>query len=194
MEIPSGYAQANLKFTGSAAPTGAEITIGLDVSLYGTTPTDLAQDIAEGWNTAGIDALVVDGIALTQVLVKFGPQATGPSGLWTGNIGGTVSQDGSAPMVALLVHKVTALGGRAGRGRFYHPGLSEQVVDESGVVGDTTLGNWLTALDTFHGILVAVDAPPVVLHSDGSPISTPTPVTAFLPTEQVGTQRRRNRR
>lgn len=194
MEIPSGYAQANLAFTGTGFPTGAEITLGLDVSVYAGTPNDAALDVAQSWNTVGIDALVPPSCHLTSVEVKYGPSATGPTGLWTGDIAGTASGEQMQPGTAILVRKITALGGKAGRGRFYHPGVIEEQVTAAGDLTSTPLSNWQSALDDWLSTLQAADLSPVVLHAAGSPLSTPTPITALQVDGRVATQRRRLRR
>lgn len=194
MIIPDGYAQVNLKFGGAAAPTGAEMTFGVDVTGFTGDPLDAATAVANAWNVEDMPEQQVDGIELQGVLVKFGPNATGPSAELGVSIPGTVSQDGSPPMVSALISKTTAFGGRAGRGRMFMPGVPEQSVNEAGALGDTYVGNLQGAATAFAANMVLADLPPVLLHAEGSPISTPTPVTNFVVQTQSATQRRRNRR
>ena len=194
MEIPTGYAQANLRFTGTGYPTGAEITLGLDVSTYASTPDDAALDVAQSWNTVGLDAMVPASVTLSEVAVKYGPTATGPTGIWTGTITGTRSGEQLQPGTAILVRKITALGGKAGRGRFFHPGAIEEDTTAAGLLTSTPLAAWQSAVSDWLTTLQAADLSPVVLHGAGSPLSTPTPITSFQVDGKVATQRRRLRR
>ena len=194
MEIPVGYAQANLRFTGSAMPTGAEITLGLDVSSYVGTPDSVAALLASQWNVDNVDARMTLYLALTEVRVKYGPVATGPTGVWTGSIPGTQSGDSAPPNTAALVRKLTDLGGRAGRGRFFFPGVSEANAGGGGTLDPTEATNLEDALNDWGVALTAADLQPVLLHSESSPVSTPTPVNAFSVDGLLATQRRRLRR
>lgn len=194
MIIPVGYCQTNLKFTGSSAPSGAEITLGLDLGGIFSEPSAVADAVEFAWNNAGVAANQSNTITLSSILVKFGPNSTGASHELTTATTGGDSGAGLWPGSAVLVTKATAAGGRAGKGRFFLPGIGESAVNQSGVVGDTFLGNLQTDLDTFYDNLVGGDLQPVVLHGASSPISSPTPITAFIAQPQIATQRRRNRR
>jgi len=194
MIIPSGFAQVNLMFTGSNVPTGAEMTFGVDHSGYSGTPVQAGEDIADIFDGADLEGLMNTSIALTGVLVKYGPNSTGPSGLFTASINGTGSSDGMSSNVAYLIHKNTALGGRAGRGRMFMPGVQEGEVDHQGDVDPTFLGLLNTRWSTFGANMAIADLPLVLLHAAGSPISTPTVVTSLTVDARVATQRRRLRR
>jgi hypothetical protein len=133
-------------------------------------------------------------VVLSSILVKNGPNSTGPSHELLINQPGTVTGDSDAPQVAMLVHKVTALGGRAGRGRMYQPGVPDAFVNGAGELTGTTAGIATAAYSLFRTILEESDTPMVVLHGEGSPISTPTPVIGLSVDTRCATQRRRNRR
>lgn len=193
MIIPTGYAQANWQLGGAALPLGAEITLGLDVSGFSFGASSAASECVSAWND-NIDPVMPSQITLNSVLVKYGPTATGPSAVAaSGNIG-SGSGSPTSPQVAFLVRKLTAQGGRAGRGRFFLPGVTEGVVDEAGIVSGAALTALGAALDGFYADLVASNLEPVLLHSAGSPVSTPTPITSFELDNRVATQRRRLRR
>jgi hypothetical protein len=194
MEIPTGYGQANFRFTGTAVPTGAEITLGIDVSAFSGTPTGAAQELADSWAATNIDAYQGTVIALTSISLKYGPTATGPTGEWTGSLPGVGTGSGVTPNVALLVQKVTALGGRAGRGRLYLPGLAESHFDEGGNVSGTVVTGVTGAFEALRADLESKQLSPVLLHGEGSPITTPTPITEFVASGTGATQRRRLRR
>lgn len=195
MIIPDGTAQANLLFTGSGVPTGAQITLGLSVDTFVGTPTDAAAVVIDAWDDSNIENQLVNQVALTGVLVKFGPNATGPAAQVSANIPGASTQDGVTPNVSVLVQKNTGLGGRSGRGRFYIPGLPESTVLSSGIIGPSTVAAIQDAMTLFHSALVTGDLPPLLLHADlSAPIDTPLPITSLTVSNRVATQRRRNRR
>lgn len=193
MTIPAGYAQANIRFTGGIVPTGAECTIGIDLGVSSLTPFEVAEVVGGAWN-ASFQAELSDQMLMQEVYVKFGPDATGPSDT------STFASPGARPLAplpantAVLVRKITDLGGRAGRGRFYVPGFVETPVSGNGVIDATELGLLQAAADTFYGNLTAGDFGLVVLHQPGSPLSTPTPITGLAVDSTVATQRQRLRR
>lgn len=194
MIIPVGFAQANFRFGGPAAPLGAEMTIGLDVALWGGGPTALATALVADWNTANIDAVMTNKIGMTQCEVKYGPNATGPSGFWNGSLNGTINAEAVAPNTSVLISKLTAFGGRSGKGRFYLPGFSEGSVNSSGQVDAAGVLATTNAFEAWRGLVEARDVGFVLLHNPGAPLTIPTPVTAFACQTQVATQRRRNRK
>lgn len=194
MEIPTDYAQANFRYTGVAMPHGAEWTLGLDVALWAGTPNQLATALAADYVTTGFAANQFNGVTLSSISVKFGPTATGPTGLWNGSVTGASSSPGTAPMNSFLVHKVTAFGGRSGRGRLYMPGVDETQVSPAGVISPGTVTSLTADFEQFRTLLEARDLTCVLLHNAGAPLTIPTPITGFVCDSQVATQRRRNRR
>lgn len=193
MLIPEGYAQVNMKWTGSAFPSGAETTFGVNW-VSPDTPTTVAQTVADEWENAQLDNLQVDTIELSSVLVKFGPNETGPAVDLPIGLPGLDSGTASPPNVALLAVKGTDFGGRQGRGRMFIPGLRDVDVLVGGAVESTQLSVWVTRLETFRAALATADMPMVLLHAgpDGSP--GPYDVTSLVPASRVATQRRRLRR
>lgn len=195
MEIPATYGQANFIFTGADLPTGAEITLGFDHSGSGlTTPVLAAEAIFDAWVAAGMNATYANTVSLVRVDVKFGPNNVGPSGSDSGLSTGQAGGGADSPNTALLVRKNTAFGGRAGRGRFYIPGVPQSYINGDGTLLSTPRANCQTALDAFESELNTRLLPPVLLHAAGSPINSPTPITSFTVDGRVATQRRRLRR
>jgi hypothetical protein len=192
MEIGAGFAQVNWKFTGSAAPRGAEVTMGWDLSAYPNTPEELAADAAATW----VDTFLTfqsSAIELSSVLAKYGPNNIGPSAeISVGEVGGQ-SNATFPPQVSVLVRKLTSAGGRAGRGRFFIPGVGETTANESGIIPSDILGNWQGQADDFIDAMVGFGLVPVVLHGADSPITVPSPITSLQVSNTVGTQRRRLR-
>lgn len=193
MEIPVGYAQVNLLFTGLSVPTGAQCTFGVDVSGFTGTPLDAGNEILGAWLTAGVAVVQTDTTTLAGVLVKFGPVETGPSATAPGSITGGISSTGASPAVAALVKKETAFGGRAGRGRMYLPGMGEANVETTGTLNTTYRAAVEENLEDFRAICDSVSLPWVLLHGEGSPFA-PYPITGLSVDPVVATQRRRQRR
>jgi len=193
MIIPAGYAQANYRFTGAAVPLGAQITLGLDPDVA-VDVTECATLLVETWNAGNMDEYYGSNCVLVGVDVKYGPNDVGPSATGETATPGVGSSTTVPPNVSVLIQKRTALGGHAGRGRLYFPAVPENQVDASGLVSST----WIDGLNTEWADMAtawgAGGVTPVVLHSLGSPLSTPTPITAFVTAAQCATQRRRNRR
>lgn len=194
MIIPADYAQVNLKFTGDVLPTGAEMTFGLDISALPATLADLADAVANAFTVENCDSDIVAGVTLSSILVKAGPNLTGPSVELPYAIDGTASGQSVGPNTAALIKKATNFGGRAGRGRMYLPGLSESAVDQNGLLNGTGAlvigGHW----DDFRENLATYGTSMYLLHAEGSPLSNPTAITNLSCDARVATQRRRNRR
>lgn len=194
MEIPADYAQANLKFTGSAAPTGAEITLGLNVELFAGDPADAAAEIGVAWGSSGMPGAQSHHIILSSILVKFGPNSTGPSAEIPVSHAGTQTSDAPGPAVALLVRKTTGFGGRTGRGRFYIPAPPENAIDSAGFLTGGFHAARLAELSDFYDKLVIEGLVPSLLHGPDSPVSAPMLITDLVLDTKVATQRRRLRR
>jgi len=191
--IPDGFAQLNFIHSGEGAPTGAQWTIGVGMDTFSGTPADLAQ-ASENWILdSGIYALVSSSITMTSVLCKFGPNATGPSHLEPANQPGTETTD-MLPNTCYLIHKNTADGGHAGRGRAYIPGVPESDVTTSGFLVSGRAAAMNTAVATFLAAAEADGVILAVLHAEDSPITTPSPILTLSCDSKAATQRRRLRR
>lgn len=194
MIIPTGYAQANLLFTGLAAPRGAQIELGVALDVGMSNPLAIGAAIYDAWE-ANLLPLQSTSITLSGCRVKVGPNASGPDGTYVeSDAGGNTSSPAMPPQVALLAKKNTDLGGRAHKGRMFIPGAIENAADASGAVSDATIAAYNTALAAF---LVAVAASPsptglVLLHTD--PLVAPTPIVSITLTALVASQRRRVRK
>ena len=194
MIIPPEYAQANIKFTGTGAPSGAEITLGLNRELYASNAAGAAYDVLIAFQAAAIRARLANSVTIAKCLVKFGPNNTGPAAEHSSPLAGTNGGAGTSPGVAFLARKNTGFGGRTGRGRLYIPGVPEGEVDTSGNIGGAIVTSWNTALEAFRTTLISLGLVPTLLHAAGSPIQVPMPITSFTMDGTVATQRRRQRR
>jgi len=191
--IPVDFAQVNMKFTGSAVPSGAEITFGVFPSTVQTLQ-QVATNVEAAWNASNMDTVQTDEITLSSIGVKFGPNATGASGEFPFNRPGTNTGAAVPPNTSVLYRKGTGFGGRAGRGRFYVPAMPEVNVDQSGDIIAAAHSSYQNAGTAFLSELSSRNLLMVVLHGAGSPLSAPTTVLSLLPAVRVATQRRRLRR
>lgn len=194
MIIPAGFAQVNLGFTGPAAPTGAEVTFGIEQPTLPLSPSQVAQLVGQAMLDSGVMGEFSTQVTCSTIEVKFGPNSTGASGGSTPGIAGGNAGGAAAPNTALLVQKRTDLGGRAGKGRFYWPGWVETNIDNSGFIPSVPLALVQTDMAAFLTELAGADLPMVLLHSAGSPLAVPTPVVELLVPNLVATQRQRLRR
>lgn len=193
MIIPNGYAQANFVYEGDAVPDGAENTLGLALAPGPASPMALAIALVTIWESRVIPNLT-SVIGLERVDVKYGPNSTGAAASAPGSNTGTFGELALPSNTSLLLHKVTAMGGRQGRGRLYLPGFREDHVSPAGIV---TAADVDDLTDTFNGVnddLAAINCVPVLLRSAGAPVSTPEPITSWICDGKVATQRRRLRR
>lgn len=193
MTIPTGYAQATWFFGGGGMPLGGAITAGLDIGGAVGTPLELATGLFGAFGGTVMNQ-VSSEITLTGCRVKFGPDETGPSAEFNGAVAGANTGECSPPNVTFLVRKLTALGGRSGRGRWYIPGVRETSVGEDGVLQEGSVTFMQAELDDFLVAVGALNTNLVVLHQPGAPLTTPTPLTALQCDSRVATQRRRLRR
>lgn len=195
MRIPPGFAQVNYIFAGVAVPTGAECTMGIDVTENGLTPDALAEALFDAWGTADMPGLQTTEVALREVRVKYGPNEFGPTGTDTGSFPGETAAPTCPPNTSVLIRKSTAFGGKAGTGRLYIPCVAESFVDGTGaLIGGYTTSRQ-TPVNAWLASFTTLDAPAVLLHDVGSPLyPTPSPITALTIQPRVATQRRRLRR
>lgn len=187
--IPVDFAQINHFFTGAGAPRGAQVVYGVEL-LNSDTPSEVAQDCHEAWVATLLDQQS-DAIALSSTLCKFGPNLTGPAGLYTNEDAGTVVSSVVTPNTAVLMKKVTNLGGRQHAGRLFMPGYTEADISAGGGIDATDLASLQTDATAFLDALVTAQHPMVILHNDA--LVTPTTVESLQVVSTVATQRRRLR-
>lgn len=195
MLIPTGYGQLNLIFTGDTVPTGAQVTLGFENVADEASPTAILSEFAtilEG--CTDLWATTQANVKCSQLLVKLGPNATGPSATLSVDFDGTYSSTDASPAVCYLIRKNTAMGGRQGRGRIYWPGVPLQDVDLGGVLESNLVTGQNSGWTEFFVESTTAQYPPVLLRAEASPINTPEPITGFSCQSVVATQRRRQRR
>jgi hypothetical protein len=156
-------------------------------------PGEAAEGLSGAW-VSSILSKQVNDLTLINTHVKYGPNDLGPSADFGGSNPGGDAGDDAAPNIALLVHKVTNVGGHAGQGRFYIPGLNESMVDTGGVIDGSEFAEWVDVVQDFYENIVALDLTPALLHGESSPVADPTPIESFVVDAKAATQRRRMRR
>lgn len=194
MLIPENFCQVNFFFEGVGVPTGAQCTLALKHDQSGDTPAEVAETMAAIWQASNIDSQQSSSVTMTKVLVKFGPNATGPSAEFDANTPGTASADCETPNTSYLIHKNTDFGGRQGRGRMYIPGPPTAAVGGNGIIVALNVTNLQTALDTFYADCITASYLPALLHAEGAPVQLPYTVNSFTVDGKAATQRRRLRR
>lgn len=208
MAIPEGYAEVTHLFTGPAVPLGAAVVYGVILTVE-ETPMETALQ-AHGCYEGSLLVRQTDNTTLAATRVKYGPDETGPSAEYTASPanGGQTTESGT-PQQAYLFTKTTALGGRRGKGRMYVPGVSEPVVDMSGIVTPVFTAGNAAAGAAFLSDLDGAGIPMCLLHGpatewvlvDGQPrrvpvagpVPEPTLVTGLAASNLIATQRRRLR-
>lgn len=195
--IPVGFGEITYNFDGPIGTGPFATTIG--VSLIGLTPADYV-DTANRAKLAYAQTFMSstsDELTLTSVTLAVG-LAGGVSGSVesdTPAVAGTASGTFMPVAAALIARKNTADLGRRGRGRSFLVGLlKEDMVDESGNVGQTTIDAyeelWDDLLLGFATPPIGSAFAPVLLHQDGT---TPTPITSGSISQKIGWLRGRIR-
>lgn len=187
--IPTGTAQVNMNFTGDAAPYGAEVTFGVD-NATGLTALQIATAVETAWNSH-LKSKTNSLLTLDSIRVKKGPNATGVFVVKSVGTAGTQVSSPVSPQVAMLIDKITLLGGRKNRGKWFWPGLPEAHVSAQGLIGSVDITAYNTALASFLAALTTADIPMLILHNDAT---SPTAVTELLVSSKVATLRDRLRR
>lgn len=189
MTIPDGYGQLSFVHQGAGIEGEAVVTFG-----FRNDAGQSASLIADGAGTLWIpvvEATCVEQITFTETRCKLGPDATGAFAQSGFNNPGDQGLDPAAPQLAMLVAKLSALGGRRGRGRSYVPGPPDVLDHDTGLWDAGYVTQVQTAFEDFGAAMSLADWVPVILHEGNT---TPTPITAYAVRSRSGTQRRRNRR
>lgn len=192
MIIPENYSQANLRFVWAATGQTAEVAFGVSNPGTGFTAAQVASKVGNAINAGDLRTVMVATIAVTDILVKNGPNDTGASAIDGTDHTGTLTGQGVQPNTALLVTKATGFGGRRGRGRMYWPGIQDAVIDDYGNLTSGTAATFQTKFDAFLTSLDTAGIPMVLLHD--SPTPSPYPVSSLIVQTKVATQRRRLRK
>jgi len=193
--IPPGYAECSIEhwLTGYLRP--AVTTMGVSITGTESGGDNVADHFHQAFITAFLDRVDAN-VTLRSAKAVIGQDGGDPIVQESSRSNsGNSTRDSTAPALALMLTKQTALGGRANRGRMYFPwAVSDTGVGENGAVQGSTLDNWQASCDEFlEQLTLSVPGPlidgAVILHS--SPSLAPTPITGMVPNPAIRTQRRR---
>jgi len=194
MIIPAGFAQLNFYFTMENTIRGAEVTWGVELLDLGKDAQTIADNARVAWEES---LLLVQSsfIRLEKVRAKLGPNSTGLAAESPSGVSGSVDSQPEAPNTAVLINKVTGVGGRRGRGRTYLPGAPTNQVGYDGFVTEDYRDDVQAAVVLFMSKLEADDLGSVLLHAAGE-TATPAPsnITSTSVSTLAATQRRRLRK
>lgn len=204
MAIPVGFAEISIEYRHDNDPDPWYNVFGVDTDLSTDTAQEVVDHIAGVWYNAWDQALN-SAIQMTNVIGRFGQDAADPLVVETlvAPVRGTNASASLPQNCALLIRKQTGLGGRAGRGRLFLPGvLQEAEVGDTGVLNtdfktamQTNANAVLTGLAAADPVSGAT-SPMVLLHGpNGTTGVTPAPtlVDALVVDSVIATQRRRLR-
>ncbi len=186
--IPTGFAQASWRFSLANDAEPMVTTIGLDVSAGSVQAA--ADDFADLWLSQFPASNMAAGWTYLGAVLRVG---TGGAPLIVEaprNVAGTSGGASLPNNCALLIKKITGLGGRSGRGRMFVPitSVGEDSVSPTGVITPATVTSLQTAWTALKNGMV-----PFLLHDSLSPVTTPTPITSLVVDGRIATQRRRMR-
>lgn len=197
MIVPDGFAHVRLIWSLTNDPEEMISTFGLE-NQANLGAEALAEYVYDCY-TASFDAAdLSSSYTFEGVSVTLGPQpGDGPTGEFRNPVPGTSAQLRPPSNLAVLVRKVTALGGRRNRGRMFLPAgfVAEGNVDERGFLAAPLVAAIQADMDEFYEALTqgALDyVIPVILHAEAP--ATPTQITSFSVQTLSATQRRRMRR
>lgn len=194
MPIPAGFVTLTYRFIRAGDPEN--MVTQLSYAWDGSTPyQDIADDAAAAWVDSDMKGITTSETQLVGLQATFG--TVGPGDLSVETSLFAQFGDGDPPALpnncALLVRKLSALGGRKNRGRSFYPDVQGAATFSNGDIDPAVLGNfqsawddWMTNLDGVTGLEEAV-----ILHSD--PLDAPTPITSWVVAGKIATQRRRMR-
>lgn len=196
ISIPVGEFQCALRWLAVGDPQEMIVTLGIRETTE-TTATQMA-DIVYTAATTGTTS-IANAAAMTTPYRFQGVTVQKQDDLgrivWnkTLPITGTGSPSTILPNnCSLLVHKLTAVGGRTGRGRMYPPPYTpgEADIDAFGQIDSTTWGTVNNRWQQFWTNLINAPVDPVLFHETPS---ASTLLTGFMLDTRIATQRRRMR-
>jgi hypothetical protein len=192
--IPAGFAVVAYATLTEGDSEEMLWTCGLNTTDSGAVD-NLLDDLLSVWG-ANIQPLTSEVVTLARILLKYGPNSTGPAFELPVGVGGTEGGSLPPPNCAVLVQKHTLLGGRSHRGRCYLPGISSisAGLDSAGNIDATRTNAVTAAMESWRSDITDGDASggaiPVVLHTASSDADE---ITSFVCTPKLATQRRRLR-
>lgn len=202
--VPPGYANVKLRWTLTGDMEQMCCTLGVSLESGVSDPSVVAGEIGNCWAHSWGAANTIDFYHFDGCWAQIGQDGgNGPIAESTdGAYQGTMSAASPPQNVALLIRKLTAVGGHKNRGRMYLPPFfGEGGVDQLGRIESASYSALTSRLNQFWTDLTEKTTGslhvygPVIFHNDyGAQTPDPTPITSFYVDPVVATQRRRLRR
>lgn len=177
-----------LRFTGAGFPLGAQCVLGVQ-NATGLTPAQIGAQVSTAWQNR-LRAQTMTGYTLADIAVTNGPSSAPTVGTTVVGLAGSQAGALLPPNCAFLVRKITAVGGRKGRGRVFYPSLGETFVDDAGNLTGGVAASSDTRWNGFRTDLAAANLPLALFHALGT---TPDLITLFQTQGRIATQRDRLR-
>jgi hypothetical protein len=193
LNVPAGFGLVEWRFnSGDSTGSSPMITWGVEFDGSSTLNT-IAHDLYDAFVSAGMWSEASHFWQLTGCYVKEGPLVSGLSALYTETTDGGEGNPPVPSQVAVVFQKVTGMGGRAGRGRFFLPGLTYVRTQNGYTVNAGTMPLLITAAASLLTNVAAVDGViGSVLFHEGS--GAPTEILELIPQADLATIRRRARK
>lgn len=191
--IPPGFALASIVLNGIDGTQPYVTTIGVGTSDAGGDYVGIANQVFGAYELAFRELTNVN-LVISKVTLLVGSDGG------NGSVDSTYpAQQGErdVPMaptaMSLIGRKQTASLGRTGRGRMFIPGvLADGDVTASGAIESASIPVFAEALEDFRTYLASYPgsvnppAPAYLLHSEDSPTTSPSAMTALTPAPLVG--------
>lgn len=196
--VPPGFGLASIYLTDATGTPPFVTTIGLDLTPAGGNYIDAANNVLASYIDA-FQGITSEDARIDRVLLYVGADGGSGSIESTDNGAFGIRDADMAPFaMALIARKVTSNLGRSGKGRMFVPCvLADADVNAGGNLESGSQTVFQTAINNFYNNLLTADPTmelqPVLLHSEGSPSTTPTPIQGLLAANQVGWIRKRIR-
>jgi len=194
--IPPGFIDCSILIERTGDPNNYVTTFGAQI---GVAPFTQQNAVALG-NRIGteLDDLLITTERIVGLNVRVGTDGAPLVRQVPLDVPGISTAQRLPQNCAVIVNKLSELGGRRNRGRMFWPSIGETSVDDT---GNITIGSRDTFQARFDALLSALRGegalPPntsnmVILHSSG--VAAPTVVSGLRVERLIGTQRRRLRR
>ena len=194
VEIPAGFGMVLHSYRLTASAKIQAITYGFSPAA-GETPAQMATFLHNAWSAnVGGDSFIDSDYTFEPTEIRFNDPVDGIQVAIAGTASvGLLAGERLPPNCAVLVRKITAIGGHAFRGRIYLPPcfISEGNINEAGILNAADRTVVQDRINTWEGIVVTGSYGLILLHS--SVLVAPTPITSWIVDSQIATQRRRLR-
>lgn len=194
LNIPPGFGNCRFVFQCSGIVDEMGFSLGI-VPPGGTTAVDAAQEMSNFFNGQIWDSGAAASVDYTWLRTEVTLMTTEGAliGVDAINGAGVAAPAVAAANLAIIIQKVTAVGGRKNKGRLFMPAgfIPETQVNSAGVLLPLFAAARGTEWNTMLGEMITNGYSAQLYHTD--PADEPTQITGFVALSLCGTQRRRMR-